>query len=503
MKVPAKESEKPVGIWIRVSTEDQAKGESPDHHERRATHYAEAKGWTVREVYHLEGVSGKAVSDHPETKRMLADIKHGHISALIFSKLARLARNTKELLEFADIFRDSEADLVSLQESIDTSTPAGRLFYTMIAAMAQWEREEITERIVASVPIRAKLGKPLGGSAQFGYQWKDRKLVIHPEEGPVRRLMYERFAELKRKKAVANELNRAGYRTRNGAKFSASTVGRLLQDPTAKGLHRTNYMKRSDDGSWVLKPESEWIYAEVEPLVSEELWTRCNELLGNSVNHIARPAKRTVHLFAGLAFCSCGEKMYVPRNSPKYACRKCRMKIPTDDLEGIFFEQLTGFLVSDEQVGAYLQRARDGLIEKQTLLETRNREAARVRQEVERTYRLYLDNAISSEAFGGFYRPIEERQKQLDDEISKLQADIDLLKVDSFSREQVMNDATYLQEAWPRLDQTEKRKIVECITNKIVIGKGEVEIDLCYLPSSKDMSKRDRSLRGSNPQPPP
>ena len=397
------------------------------------------------------------------------------------------------------MFRDCEADLVSLQESIDTSTPAGRLFYTMIAAMAQWEREEITERIVASVPIRAKLGKPLGGSAQFGYQWKDRKLVIHPEEGPVRRLMYERFAELKRKKAVANELNR----TRSGAKFSASTVGRLIQDPTAKGLHRTNYMKRSDDGSWVLKPESEWIYAEVYPLVSEELWRRCNELLGNSVNHIARPAKRTVHLFAGLAFCSCGEKMYVPRNSPKYTCGTCRTKIPTDDLEGIFFEQLTGFLVSDAEVGAYLQRARDGLIEKQALLETRRREAAHVRQEVERTYRLYLDNAISSEAFGRFQRPIEERQKQLDEEISKLQADIDLLKVDSFSREQVMNDATYLQEAWPRLDQAEKRKIVECITNKIVIGKDEVEIDLCYLPSSKDMSKRDRSLRGSNPQPLP
>jgi hypothetical protein len=62
-----------------------------------------------------------------------------------------------------------------------------------------------------------------------------------------------------------------------------------------------------------------------------------------------------------------------------------------------------------------------------------------------------------------------------------------------------MNDATYLQDAWPNLDQSEKRKIVESITNKIVIGKREVEIDLCYLPSSKDMSKRDRSLQGSNP----
>jgi site-specific DNA recombinase len=313
------------------------------------------------------------------------------------------------------------------------------------------QREEITERIVASVPIRAKLGKPLGGSAQYGYQWKDKKLVIHPEEGPVRKLMYERFAELGRKKAVAAELNKAGYRTRGGGKFSASTIGRLIQDPTPKGLHRTNYMKRSDDGSWVWKPESEWIYAEVEPLVSEELRNRCNQLLANSVNHIARPTKRTVHLFAGLAFCTCGEKMYVPRNSPKYVCRKCRTKIPAEDLEGIFFEQLKNFLVSNEQVEAFLGRTRDGLAEKQSLLASRRKEADRVRQEVDRTYRLYLDNEISGEAFGRFFRPVEERQKQLDEELVKLQADVGRPKVDSFSRDQVMADAHYLQEAWPRL----------------------------------------------------
>ncbi len=56
------EPEKKIGIWIRVSTEEQVKGESPEHHERRARLYAESKGWTVETVYHLEAVSGKSVT---------------------------------------------------------------------------------------------------------------------------------------------------------------------------------------------------------------------------------------------------------------------------------------------------------------------------------------------------------------------------------------------------------------------------------------------------------
>src|SRR5215510_1657930 len=106
------ETDKIVGIWIRVSTEDQARGESPEHHEKRARFYAESKGWNVVELYNLAGVSGKAVLQHPEAKRMLADVKSGRITGLIFSKLARLARNTRELLDIADYFRDREADLV-------------------------------------------------------------------------------------------------------------------------------------------------------------------------------------------------------------------------------------------------------------------------------------------------------------------------------------------------------------------------------------------------------
>ncbi len=99
------EQPKQVGIWIRVSTDMQVKDESPEHHEQRAKAYADLRGWQVVEVYRLDAVSGKAVMHHPETQRMLKDVRSGHIEGLVFSKLARLARSTKELLEFAEIFR--------------------------------------------------------------------------------------------------------------------------------------------------------------------------------------------------------------------------------------------------------------------------------------------------------------------------------------------------------------------------------------------------------------
>lgn len=500
------EEGKRVGLWIRVSTEDQARGESPEHHEARGRMYAEAKGWTVVTVYHLEGVSGKGVLWHPESKRMKDDVESRAITGLIFSKLARLARSTKELLEFSEFFREHNADLISLQESIDTSTPAGRLFYTVIAAMAQWEREEIADRVAASVPIRAKLGKRIAGAAPYGYTWREGKLIPDEKEAPVRRLMYELFREIKRIRTVARLLNERGYRTRKGGLFTGQAVYQLLFDPTAKGVLRMNYTTIRN-GKKTLKPEHEWVHHSIPAIVSEELWHECTAYLTERKEGM-KPGRRGVHLFSGVTYCTCGKKMYVVSDSPKYVCQKCRTKIATDDLEAVFVERLQGLIFSPESAAEQLAGVDVEIVERTSLLETLRHEHEKLVLEADKLYRLYLDGNIPGKEFGERNHPLATRREQLDREIPRLAGEIDFLTIRRLSSSEVLSEAQSLYSRWGDLTFKEKREIIESIVERVVVGKDDVEINLDYLPPPppatppttpplESAAKRERSRRTS------
>lgn len=493
--LPTSEPNKRVGIWIRVSTEDQVRGESPERHEARARSYAEARGWVVADIFRLDAVSGKAVLAHPETQRMLKAVRDGAISGLVFSKLARLARNTRELLEFADLFRKAGADLISLQEAIDTSSPAGRLFFTMIAAMAQWEREEISDRVAASVPIRAKMGKPLGGRPPFGYRREGGKLAVDPEEAPVRRLVHELFAEHQRMKTVASILNGRGYRTGTGKLFSNTTINRLLHDTTAKGIYCGNYSRwDTETKSRQAKPESDWVYTQVEPIVSEELWDKCVQIVAHQRVGRKRPSKITQHLFTGFLHCTCGQRMYVWAKYPKYLCRTCGNRIPAADIESVYREQLHGLLLSEDQLRQHLEAGHDQLREKEALVALTTAEHARLQAEDERLYQLYQGGQFTAEEYGRRFRPLADRRAQLEDEIPALTAQCDLMRITLASELEAFSEAKDLYGHWEELATSEKRILVEAITDKIVVGREEIEIQLISLPMAEKRLDRERNL---------
>lgn len=455
--------------------------------------YAGAKRWHVVRVYDLSGISGKTVMDHPEAKAMLADVRAGRIEALIFSKLARLARNTKELLEFSDFFQEHGADLVSLHESIDTSSPAGRLFYTLIAAMAQWEREEIAERVRASVPVRAKLGKSLGGAAPFGYQRVNGKLELDEKEAPIRKLMFEMFLKERRLKTVANKLNEAGYRTRRGGKFRDAAIKRNLTDPIAKGKRRANYTQSlGDKRHWVLKPESEWVYYDVPAIVDEATFEEVNRIIG--ANKPNRPVSRKAkYLFAGRTICACGKKMYRHTRSPKYICPTCRNKIPETDLELIFVEQLKGFFLNPDAISQEVEASNTRLQDRKKLLSATTQEIQMLKTEMDQIYQLYLAGGLDTQAFYERNQPLEERRRALRAELPRLQGEIDALAIDQLSLDQVVSDSETLYDNWENLNFDERRGVVETVVEEIQIGEGDIEIKLSYLPNPTPIKTQSNS----------
>ncbi len=188
-----------------------------------------------------------------------------------------------------------------------------------------------------------------------------------------------------------------------------------------------------------MKPEKDWVFSAVEPIVPEELWAQCNQILDDRHNG-KRPAKKAVQLFAGLAFCYCGQKMYVPSNTPKYICYRCRNKIGVGDLEGVFHEQLKSFFFSPTETVKYLEQADHTIKEKLELQGTLEQERQKVRDEMDKTYRLYIGDQISAEGFGRQYKPLEEYLELAENAYLKYQLGIpqekrDLLRIVTSNRE--------------------------------------------------------------------
>jgi site-specific DNA recombinase len=474
---------KRVGVFIRVSTDMQVKDESPEHHIKRAELYSQAKDWQIMEIYRLDNVSGKSVMEHPEAKRMLADVASGHITGLVFSKLARVARNNIELLQLSKYFQQHNADLISLAESIDTSTPAGRFFFALIAALAEWEREEISARVAASVPIRAKLGKSLGGAAPFGYRWENKTLLINEKEAPIRRLMYTVFQEQRRIKTTADILNSMGHRTRKGELFSDNTVNRLLRDPMAKGERRANYTKSLGAGKqWQFKPASEWVLIPCPAIVDPEIWDECNRILDEQEAKRKKPGRKALHLLTGYVTCHCGNGMYITHASNNYACKKCKNRIPAIDLDGIYQDNLKSYLTENDP-DQYHEELRVNLEEKERLFNAMVAERTKLSKRMEQLVNMRLDGELDKEAFAELYKPIETQVAQMNERLPEMESEIDFQRIQRLSVDTALTDAKSLYDQWGDMTFDQKRGIVETITSQIVIGKEDIDIKFAYQPT--------------------
>jgi DNA invertase Pin-like site-specific DNA recombinase len=153
-----------IAIYTRVSTLDQ----SDEGQERELLEFAERRGWAVAEVY-KDKISGLK-NRRPELDRLMADAKKARFTHVIVWRIDRLGRSVRHLLEVLEAFKALDIKFVSLNEAIDTSTPAGLMVFTVLAAVAALERSILVERVRMGIQNAKRRGVQLGRPAlrKFG-----------------------------------------------------------------------------------------------------------------------------------------------------------------------------------------------------------------------------------------------------------------------------------------------------------------------------------------------
>ena len=158
-------------------------------------------------------------------------------------------------------------------------------------------------------------------------------------------------------------------------------------------------------------------------------------------------------------------------------------------------EELKAFFGTQKRVERLMNETSHNLAEKTGLLDTHRHEIQKVREEMRQTHQLYLKEQISGDGFRDLYGPAEARFKQLQAELPKLEAEVDFLKVNKLSADDIVRESAKLHERWPSMPLDDKRRIVEALIEKIVIGEGEIDITYSCAPSSEEQCKSQQGLR--------
>ncbi len=288
-----------VDIYARLSrfTEDQTSTRRQITDCRKV---AEVRGATAITVHEDVDFSAYKAVERPGFEALKRRVEGGLVDTVVFWKLDRLARNTREFLAFVDLCERSGVALVSVNEPLDTSSPIGRVIITILAAFAELESATIGLRVRSARDYAAKAGKPkAGGQRMFGYT---HQMVQVPAEAKLIRDAADRLLRGESAHTIAREWNEASVSDRY---WDASKVTRLLRRPSLAGLR----VHRGE-----LVGEGEW-----EPII-----TRAEHEALNGRKKAPVVARRRYLLTGGLVRCVCGAPMAgtLIKGVGRYRCLK-------------------------------------------------------------------------------------------------------------------------------------------------------------------------------------
>lgn len=319
-------------IYTRVSTAVQVDGYSLEAQKEKLRKYAEFQGLVIAGEYSDEGFSGKNIQGRFEFQRMMKDIQEekDHVQYVLVFKLSRFGRNAADVLNSLQIMQDFGANLICVEDGIDSSKDAGKLMISVLSAVAEIERENIRVQTMAGREQKAREGRWNGGFAPYGYKLVDGNLEIAEDEVEIIRIIFDRFIHTSEGiNGVANYLNNHGYRKKLRQNntiegFSTTFVKKVIDNPIymgkiAYGRRRTEKKLGSRNEMHVVAQSEYPIYeGQHEGIVSEEDWELAQaKRKKTSGRRVLTGKTSNISILSTIVKCPCcGKSMYSNTQRP-------------------------------------------------------------------------------------------------------------------------------------------------------------------------------------------
>lgn len=390
-----------VGKYRRVSTDMQREeGISLRTQDERLNSFAHSQGWIIVDDYADEGFSAKDMN-RPALQKLIGDMKQRKIDVLLVYRLDRLVRSVSDLHELLKIMEQYDVKFKSCTEVFDTTNATGRLFITMIATLAQWERETIAERVFDNMLERSEMGLRNGGPAPFGYEYNDRKELIQvPEEIKWVSFIFEKY-KTTGSQNIAMILNKRGSRTKKGELWSDFAVRYILRNPIYAGYVRWNrrsFAKKKYTGQDVIKKLKQ---PNFQPVITKEVWDETQKLIKQRSQMAFR--SDNYYPFSGIAKCAkCGQSYsgaFKPRKKGGvHRFYKCagRFKLGVCDAPVIAEESLENALLESLDLPEFDIVYQDG---KRIDREQLEKELTLIDGRINRLKELYIDGDIDKKRY--------------------------------------------------------------------------------------------------------
>ncbi|WP_370831422.1 recombinase family protein [Clostridium sp.] len=441
-----------VAIYCRVSTIEQAEeGYSIDEQERLLRDWCNRMNYSVYKVYSDRGISGKDIKNRPALKELLKDAEERKFQMVISWKINRISRKLSDVLKIVDVLEQNNIAFNSYSEQFDNSTPAGKMQFQMMALIGEFERGTIAQNVKMGMCAKAKSGEWCGGrvlgydlvpiDSQQGTKRIKNRLTINEKEAEAVRFIFNEYVNGKGYKAITNQLNKLGYKTKKGNDFSVGSIREILTNPVYIGKVRYNVRQ-----NWSEKRRRNINANPIitdglhEPIIDESLWDKVQAIMESKKGKPSRIYDGEYPLTGILRCPKCGAGMVISRTTNKladgtkkrivyYCCGAWKNKgtsvcnsntIRVEKANEYVFNKLSELLTNEKMVKAIVKNVNNERVRK---INPAKKELSKIDNELEKLdkkrtklFEAYEDEIITKEEF-------RERKEELTKRIKALEAE--------------------------------------------------------------------------------